>query len=45
MFLFWFLDVLSVYIEIFYNKIGLDAEKMAEKMWKIYRKIAILECY
>ena len=45
MILFWFLVVLSVYFEIFCNKICLDAEKMAEKMWKICRKIAFLECY
>ena len=41
MFLFWFLDVLSIYIEIFYNKICLDAEKM----WKFCKKIVFLECY
>ena len=29
--------------EIFCNKICLDAEKIAEKMWKICRKIAFLE--
>ena len=45
MFLFWFLVVLSVYFEIFCNKICLDAMKIAEKMWKICRKIAFLECY
>ena len=37
--------MLSVYFEIFCNKICLNAEKMAEKMWKISRKIAFLECY
>ena len=45
MFLFWFLVVLSVYFEIFCNKICLDTEKMVEKMWKICRKIAFLENY
>ena len=44
-FLFWFLVVLNVYFEIFYNKICLDAKKIVEKMWKICRKIAFLECY
>ena len=45
MFLFWFLVVFNVYFEIFYNKICLDAKKIAEKMWKICKKIAFLECY
>ena len=45
MFLFWFLVMLSVYFEIFCNKIFLNAKKIAEKMWKICRKITFLECY
>ena len=27
------------------KKICLEAEKMTEKMWKIYRKIVFSECY
>ena len=38
--LFWFLFHLSLYIEIFYYEICLEAEKM----WKINRKITFLEC-
>ena len=44
MVLFWFLFLLSLYIVIFYYKICLVAEKMAEKMWEISRKIAFSEC-
>ena len=35
---------LSLYIEIFYYKICLVAEKMGEKMWESSRKIEFLEC-
>ena len=35
---------LSLYIEIFYYKICLVAEKMGEKMWESSRKIAFSEC-
>ena len=42
---FYFDFWLSVYLEIFCNKICLDVEKMVEKMWKICRNIAFLECY
>ena len=41
--LFWFLFVLSLYIEIFYYEICLEAEKMVEKMWEICKKIAFSE--
>ena len=41
--LFWFLFVLSLYIEIFYYEIFLEAEKMVEKMWETSRKIAFSE--
>ena len=37
---FWFLFLLSLYIEIFLYKICLGVEKMDEKMWKICKKIA-----
>ena len=35
---------LRLYIEIFYYKICLEAEKITEKMWETSRKIAFLEC-
>ena len=35
---------LSLYIEIFYYKICLVAEKMGEKMWESSRKMAFSEC-
>ena len=41
--LFWFLFVLSLYIEIFYYEICLEAKKMVEKMWETSRKIAFSE--
>ena len=41
--LFWFLFVLSLYIEIFYYEICLEVEKMVEKMWETSRKIEFLE--
>ena len=41
--LFLFLFVLSLYIEIFYYEICLEAKKMVEKMWDTSRKIAFLE--
>ena len=37
--LFWFLFVLSLYIESFYYEICLETEKMVEKMWETSRKI------
>ena len=42
--LFCFLFLLSLYIEIFYHEICLEAEKIAEKMWEISRKITFSEC-
>ena len=45
MFLFWFLVVLSVYFEIFCYKICFKNEKIVEKMWKNYKKIAFPKCY
>ena len=41
--LFWFLFVLSSYIEIFYYEICLESEKMVEKMWETSRKITFSE--
>ena len=41
--LFWFLFVLSLYIEIFNYEICLEVEKMVEKIWEISRKIVFLE--
>ena len=38
--LFWFLFVLSLYIEIFYYEICLETEKIVEKMWETSKKIA-----
>ena len=42
--LFWFLFLLSLYIEIFYYEICLEAKKLVEKIWETSRKITFLEC-